>query len=67
MPTIPTTAGPTAKRIHMMLAAGASTRDVSMFGGLSFMVKNKMIVGVRELSRRSARPLRSPVVPAPVS
>jgi hypothetical protein len=39
--------GPTAERIRGMLAAQPSTREVSMFGGLSFMVNDKMIVNVR--------------------
>jgi TfoX/Sxy family transcriptional regulator of competence genes len=43
---MPTTYGPTAERIRAMLAAEPSTREVSMFGGLSFMVNDKMIVNV---------------------
>jgi hypothetical protein len=44
---MPTNYGPTAERIRALLAAEASTREVSMFGGLSFMVNDKMIVNVR--------------------
>jgi len=39
--------GPTAERIRALLADEPSTREVSMFGGLSFMVNDKMIVNVR--------------------
>jgi TfoX/Sxy family transcriptional regulator of competence genes len=39
--------GPTVDRIRAMLAAEPSAREVSMFGGLSFMVHDKMIVNVR--------------------
>jgi hypothetical protein len=41
---MPTRYRPTAERIRAMLAAEPSTREVSMFGGLSFMVNDKMIV-----------------------
>ncbi len=44
---MPSDPGPTAERIRQMLAAQPSTREVSMFGGLSFMVDDKMIVNVR--------------------
>ena len=44
---MPTEYGPTAVRIRAILAAEPSTREVSMFGGLSFMVNDKMIVNVR--------------------
>jgi TfoX/Sxy family transcriptional regulator of competence genes len=39
--------GPTAERIRTLLAGQPSTREVTMFGGLSFMVNDKMIVNVR--------------------
>ncbi|MBP2368484.1 TfoX/Sxy family protein [Pseudonocardia parietis] len=44
---MPSGHGPTAERIRAMLAAEPSIREVSMFGGLSFMVNDKMIVNVR--------------------
>jgi TfoX/Sxy family transcriptional regulator of competence genes len=44
---MPTEYGPVAERIRAMLAAEPSTREVSMFGGLSFMVNDKMLVNVR--------------------
>jgi TfoX/Sxy family transcriptional regulator of competence genes len=39
--------GPTAERIRALLAEHPANREVSMFGGLSFMVDDKMIVNVR--------------------
>ena len=39
--------GAVAERIRALLADRPSTREVSMFGGLSFMVDDKMIVNVR--------------------
>ena len=39
--------GPTVERIRGMLADRTSTREVSMFGGRSFMVNGKLIVNVR--------------------
>lgn len=44
---MPSGHGPTAERIRAILAAEPSLREVSMFGGLSFMVNDKMIVNVR--------------------
>ena len=44
---MPSDPGPTAERIRAMLTAQPSLREVSMFGGLSFMVNDKMIVNVR--------------------
>jgi TfoX/Sxy family transcriptional regulator of competence genes len=44
---MPTTYRQVAERIRTMLAAEPSIREVSMFGGLSFMVNDKMIVNVR--------------------
>jgi TfoX/Sxy family transcriptional regulator of competence genes len=44
---MPITNGQAAERIRTMLAEEPSTREVSMFGGLSFMVNDKMIVNVR--------------------
>lgn len=38
---------PLADRIRTTLAAEPSSREVSMFGGLSFMVNEKMVVSVR--------------------
>jgi TfoX/Sxy family transcriptional regulator of competence genes len=38
---------PTAERIRALLADEPATREVAMFGGLSFMVNDKMIVNVR--------------------
>jgi TfoX/Sxy family transcriptional regulator of competence genes len=54
--------GPTAERIRAMLTGRRSTREVSMFGGLSFMVNDKMIVNVRRSGSLLVRvdPLRSP-------
>jgi TfoX/Sxy family transcriptional regulator of competence genes len=59
---MPTTYGPTAERIRAMLAAEPSIREVSMFGGLSFMVNDKMIVNVRRGGDLLVRvdPRRSP-------
>lgn len=39
--------GPTAERIRALLASESSTREMSMFGGLSFMVNDKIVVNVR--------------------
>jgi TfoX/Sxy family transcriptional regulator of competence genes len=36
-----------AERIRVLLADEPTTREVAMFGGLSFMVNDKMIVNVR--------------------
>jgi len=44
---VPRDHGPTAERIRAMLTTEPSTREVSMFGGVSFMVNDKMIVNVR--------------------
>jgi TfoX/Sxy family transcriptional regulator of competence genes len=54
--------GPTAERIRAMLAAQPSTREVSMFGGLSFMLNDRMIVNVRRGGDLLVRvdPRRSP-------
>jgi TfoX/Sxy family transcriptional regulator of competence genes len=59
---MPTTYGQAAERIRTMLAAELSTREVSMFGGLSFMVNDKMIVNVRRGGDLLVRvdPSRSP-------
>ena len=38
---------PTAERIRALLTDEPATREVAMFGGLSFMVNDKMIVNVR--------------------
>lgn len=53
--------GPIADRIRALLADEPSTREVSMFGGLSFMVNDKMIVNVRRGGALLVRvdPLRS--------
>lgn len=39
--------GPIAERIRALLVDQPSTREVAMFGGLSFMVDDKMVVNVR--------------------
>jgi TfoX/Sxy family transcriptional regulator of competence genes len=59
---MPTEPGRTAERIRAMLRAEPSTREVSMFGGLSFMVHDKMIVNVRRGGDLLVRvdPRRSP-------
>jgi len=59
---MPSAHEPTVQRIRAMLAAEPSTREVSMFGGLSFMVNNKMIVNVRRGGELLVRvdPGRSP-------
>jgi TfoX/Sxy family transcriptional regulator of competence genes len=59
---MPTNYGQTAERIRALLAAEPSTREVSMFGGLSFMVNDKMIVNVRHDGDLLVRvdPRRSP-------
>jgi TfoX/Sxy family transcriptional regulator of competence genes len=59
---MPSEPGPTAERIRAMLAAQPSTREVSMFGGLSFMVNDKMILNVRRSGDLLVRvdPHRSP-------
>lgn len=44
---MPTDAGNTAGRVRALLAAESSTREVPMFGGLSFMVNDRMVVSVR--------------------
>lgn len=38
---VPRDHGPTAERIRAMLTTEPSTREVSMFGGVSFMVNDK--------------------------
>ena len=43
---MPTTYGHAAERIRTMLAAEPSTREVSMFGGLSFLVDGHLAVAV---------------------
>jgi TfoX/Sxy family transcriptional regulator of competence genes len=57
-----TTNGQAAERIRSMLAQEPSTREVSMFGGLSFMVNDKMIVNIRRGGDLLVRvdPSRSP-------
>jgi TfoX/Sxy family transcriptional regulator of competence genes len=57
-----TTKEQAAERIRSMLAEEPSTREVSMFGGLSFMVNDKMIVNVRRGGDLLVRvdPSRSP-------
>jgi TfoX/Sxy family transcriptional regulator of competence genes len=52
----------TAERIRALLANAPATREVAMFGGLSFMVNNKMIVNVRRSGDLLVRvdPHRSP-------
>ena len=52
----------TAERIRALLADAPATREVAMFGGLSFMVNNKMIVNVRRSGDLLVRvdPHRSP-------
>ena len=59
---MPITNGQAAERIRTMLAEEPSTREVSMFGGLSFMVNDKMIVNVRRGGDLLVRvdPSRSP-------
>ena len=63
---MPTEPGRTADRIRALLSAEPSTREVSMFGGLSFMVNDKMIVNVRRGGDLLVRvdPGRSPVLVA---
>lgn len=53
---------PTAERIRALLANAPATREVAMFGGLSFMVNDKMIVNVRRSGDLLVRvdPHRSP-------
>ena len=53
---------PTAERIRALLADAPTTREVAMFGGLSFMVNDKMIVNVRRSGDLLVRvdPRRSP-------
>ena len=53
---------PTAERIRALLADAPATREVAMFGGLSFMVNDKMIVNVRRSGDLLVRvdPHRSP-------
>ena len=53
---------PTAERIRALLADAPATREVAMFGGLSFMVNDKMIVNVRRSGDLLVRvdPRRSP-------
>lgn len=43
----PTDHPPLTDRVRATLAAESSTREVSMFGGLSFMVNDKMVVAAR--------------------
>jgi TfoX/Sxy family transcriptional regulator of competence genes len=59
---MPITNGQAAERIRTMLAEEPSTREVSMFGGLSFVVNDKMIVNVRRGGDLLVRvdPSRSP-------
>ena len=59
---MPITNGQAAERIRTMLAEEPSTRKVSMFGGLSFMVNDKMVVNVRRGGDLLVRvdPSRSP-------
>jgi TfoX/Sxy family transcriptional regulator of competence genes len=59
---MPITNGQAAERIRTMLGEEPSTREVSMFGGLSFMVNDKMIVNVRRGGDLLVRvdPSRSP-------
>ena len=59
---MPITNGQAAERIRTMLAEEPSTREVPMFGGLSFMVNDKMIVNVRRGGDLLVRvdPSRSP-------
>lgn len=63
---MPSDHGLTAERIRAMLPAGPSTREVSMFGGLSFMVNDKMVVNVRRGGDLLVRvdPHRSPALVA---
>ncbi|MGD9695943.1 MAG: TfoX/Sxy family protein [Thermoleophilia bacterium] len=51
----------TADRVRTALAGERSTREVSMFGGLSFMVDDRMLVAVRGDGRLLVRvdPARS--------
>ena len=53
---------PTAERVRALLADAPATREVAMFGGLSFMVNDKMIVNVRRSGDLLVRvdPHRSP-------
>lgn len=46
-PGVPRDRRPTAERIRAVLADRPATREVAMFGGLSFMVNDKMIINVR--------------------
>ena len=39
--------GPTAGRVRALLAGEPSVREVPMFGGLSFMVDERMVVSAR--------------------
>jgi TfoX/Sxy family transcriptional regulator of competence genes len=59
---MPSEHGRTAERIRRMLESEPSTREVSMFGGLSFMVNDKMILNVRRSGDLLVRvdPHRSP-------
>ena len=52
----------TAERIRALLADAPATREVAMFGGLSSVVNNKMIVNVRRSGDLLVRvdPHRSP-------
>lgn len=56
------TSSPTVDRLRAMLPAALSTREVSMFGGLSFMVNDKLVVNVRRDGALLLRvdPRRSP-------
>jgi TfoX/Sxy family transcriptional regulator of competence genes len=59
---VPRDHNPTAERIRALLADAPTTREVAMFGGLSFMVNDKMIVNVRRSGDLLVRvdPHRSP-------
>jgi hypothetical protein len=61
-PGMPRDHNPTAERIRALLADEPATREVAMFGGLSFMVNDKMIVNVRRSGDLLVRvdPHRSP-------
>jgi TfoX/Sxy family transcriptional regulator of competence genes len=59
---VPRGHNPTAERIRALLADAPATREVAMFGGLSFVVNDKMIVNVRRSGDLLVRvdPHRSP-------
>ena len=54
--------GPVADRIRALLADQPTIREIAMFGGLSFMVDDKMVVNVRRSGDLLVRvdPQRSP-------